>query len=74
MEQNPIIKLAEICQKVYGKNIETKVTGKKGADHMPTVSVAITLPNGNIYRASGSNKRIAKRAAAENALKAEKFN
>lgn len=65
---NPIVQLAELIQKLYGKNIETRVTGKTGADHAPTVSVEIELPDGRIFEASGINKRIAKQAAAEKAL------
>jgi dsRNA-specific ribonuclease len=42
---NPIIELAELVQRQYGKNIETRVLGKTGADHMPTVSVEIELQN-----------------------------
>jgi dsRNA-specific ribonuclease len=66
---NPIIELAELVQRQFGSNIETKVTGKTGADHMPTVSVAIILPGGRTFEASGTNKRIAKQKAAEKALK-----
>ncbi len=65
---NPIIELAELIQKQFGRNIETKVIGKTGADHMPTVSVEIKLPDGRIFKASGTNKRIAKQKAAEKAL------
>jgi len=65
---NPIIKLAELVQKQFGKNIETRVIGKTGADHMPTVSVEIKLPNGVTFEAYGTNKRIAKQKAAEIAL------
>lgn len=65
---NPIIELAELVQKQFGANIETKVTGKTGADHMPTVSVEIELPDGRTFEASGTNKRIAKQKAAEKAL------
>ena len=68
MEKNPIIELAELVQKQFGENIETRVLGKTGADHMPTVSVEIELPDGRIFEASGTNKRIAKQRAAEKAL------
>ena len=68
METNPIIELAELVQRQYGANIETRVTGKNGPDHMPTVNVQIELPDGRIYEASGTNKRIAKQKAAEKAL------
>ena len=68
---NPIIELAELVQKQYGRNIETRVTGKTGADHMPTVSVKIELPDGRVFEASGTNKRIAKQKAAEQALNAD---
>ena len=67
-EKNPIIELAEKMQRIFGQNIETEVLTKEGQDHCPTVTVAIHLPNGKVYEASGSNKRIAKRKAAENAL------
>jgi len=65
---NPIIELAELVQKEYGQNIETRVLGKTGADHMPVVSVEIELPDGRRFEASGTNKRIAKQKAAEQAL------
>lgn len=68
MEKNPIIELAELVQRQFGANIETRVTGKTGADHMPTVSVEIELPDGRVFEASGTNKRIAKQKAAEKAL------
>lgn len=66
--KNPIIELSELVQRQYGRNIETRVTGKTGADHMPTVSVEIELPDGRIFQANGTNKRIAKQKAAEKAL------
>ena len=72
--QNPITKLAEIIQAQYGKNIETNVLSKTGEDHEPTIKVEIILPNGKRYTAKGSNKRIAKRLAAEKALDAEGLN
>ena len=68
MEKNPIIELAELVQRQYGANIETRVTGKTGADHMPTISVEIKLPDGRVFKSSGTNKRIAKQKAAEKAL------
>ncbi len=67
-EVNPITELAEAIQAKYGANIETRVVSKRGSDHNPTITVEIELPNGDIYKASGSNKRIAKRLAAEKAL------
>ena len=68
MEKNPIIELAELAQRRFGANIETRVTGKSGADHSPTVSVEIELPDGRVFEASGTNKRIAKQQAAKKAL------
>ena len=69
--QNPITKLAEAIQQLYGKNIETFVVSKVGKDHNPTIEVKILLPNENEYFAEGGNQRIAKRLAAEKALEAE---
>lgn len=67
--QNPIIELAEKCQKTYGANIETRVVKKAGPDHCPTIFVEIDLPNGKTYAGSGANQKEAKKRAAEQALK-----
>lgn len=66
---NPIIELAELIQSMHGKNIETRVVGKSGADHCPTIKVEIELPTGEVFRASGSNQKEAKQKAAHEALK-----
>lgn len=68
---NPIVILAEKCQAEYRANITTKVVNKVGEDHRPTITVEIELPNGNVYRASGANQKIAKQKAAEIALEIE---
>lgn len=68
MEKNPIIELAELVQRQYGKNIETRVINKTGADHCPVITVEIELPNGDIFTASGKNKKEAKQKAAREAL------
>jgi len=65
---NPIIELAELVQRQYGKNIETRVTGKTGADHCPVITVEIELPNGEIFTAAGINQKEAKQKAAREAL------
>lgn len=65
---NPISELNELVQKLYGKSIKTKVLSKDGADHIPTVKVEISLPNGQTFTASGANKRLAKQKASEEAL------
>ena len=67
-ELNPIVALAELVQSRHGANIETKVLGKTGADHCPTVEVEITLPTGEAFKAYGSNKKLAKQKAAKEAL------
>ena len=68
MNTNPIVELAELVQRQYGKNIETRVTGKTGADHCPVITVEIELPNGDIFTASGINQKEAKQKAAREAL------
>lgn len=65
---NPIVKLTEKCQRIFRESMVTRVIGKKGADHNPTITVEIELPNGKIYQASGINQKIAKQKAAEKAL------
>lgn len=67
--ENPIIRLGELTQRCYGKNIETEVIGKTGADHCPVVKVRITMPNGEYEEATGNNKKVAKQKAAERLLK-----
>lgn len=66
--ENPIVKLAELCQKTFGANIETRVVKKIGADHCPTIFVEVELPNGKVYGGSGSNQKEAKKMAAQKAL------
>lgn len=66
--ENPIIKLSEAVQEMYGQNIETRVVSKTGADHCPNITVEIELPNGDIYEATAGNKREAKQLAAQKAL------
>lgn len=66
--KNPIVELAEKCQKIFRESMITRVIGKEGADHNPTITVEIELPNGKIYKASGINQKIAKQKAAEKAL------
>jgi len=73
METNPIIKLSEIIQKYCKKNIKTRVVGKIGEPHCPTISVEIELPYGAIYQATGLNKKIAKQKAAMQVLEAIEY-
>jgi len=67
--ENPVIILAEKCQKIFKESIETRVVSKTGPDHCPVISVEIELPNGKIFKASGINQKEAKQAAAVEALK-----
>lgn len=68
MNTNPIVELAELCQRKFRESIVTRVIGKEGEDHLPTITVEIELPNGKVYQASGSNQKIAKQFAAMKAL------
>ena len=68
MTINPITALSEKIQKRYGQNIQTRVVGKEGQDHCPTISVEIELPDGTIFKASGLNQRETKQKAAQQAL------
>ena len=65
---NPIVELTEKVQRKFRESMVTRVIGKEGADHNPTITVEIELPNGKIYKASGINQKIAKQKAAEKAL------
>lgn len=65
---NPIVELAELCQRKFRESMVTRVIGKEGADHNPTITVEIELPNGKVYTASGINQKFAKQKAAEKAL------
>jgi len=66
--ENPIVTLAERVQKEFGENIKTRVIDKTGPDHCPTITVEIELPDGTVYRSSGSNQKDAKKIAARYAL------
>lgn len=65
---NPIIRLGELVQKMYGENIETEVLSVLGYDHCPLVTVRITLPNGEYETASACNQKVAKKIAAKKLL------
>jgi dsRNA-specific ribonuclease len=65
---NPIVELTEKVQRKFRESMVTRVIGKEGADHNPTITVEIELPNGKIYQASGINQKVAKQKAAEKAL------
>lgn len=66
--ENPIVELSEKAQRKFRESIITRVIGKEGPDHNPTITVEIELPNGKVYQASGSNQKVAKQKAAEKAL------
>lgn len=66
--ENPIIRLGELVQKIYGENIETEVLSVLGDDHCPLVTVRITLPDGEYETASAGNKKVAKKIAAKKLL------
>lgn len=66
--ENSIVVLSETCQKLYGANIVSEATDKRGPDHEPLISVAITLPGGEVFHGAGLNQRKARRDAAEKAL------
>ena len=65
---NPIIRLGELVQKMYGENIETEVLSVLGYDHCPLVTVKITLPDGEYETASAGNQKVAKKIAAKKLL------
>jgi len=65
---NPIVELTERVQRKFRESMVTRVIGKEGADHNPTIKVEIELPNGKVYQASGINQKVAKQKAAEKAL------
>lgn len=69
MNENPIVKLSELVQRIYGSSLQTEVLGKTGPDHCPTVKVKITLPNGKYEIATGGNQKEAKKLAAQRLLK-----
>lgn len=68
MNTNKIIELAERVQRDFRKNIVTRVVGQIGPSHSPTITIEIELPDGKIFQASGSNQKLAKVLAAEEAL------
>lgn len=68
METNPIVELAEYCQKRFRANIKTSVDCQSGKDHCPKICVSITLPCDERFEAFGANQKEAKQKAAREAL------
>jgi dsRNA-specific ribonuclease len=69
---NPVTKLAELVQKTYGANMETEIW-TEGASHTPLVHCRLILPDGTQFTATGRNQKLAKQAAAEQALNTLEF-
>lgn len=69
LPENPMIVLAEFYQKQYGKDILSKVIDVYGSADRQVIEVEIDCPDGGIFRAHASNQRIARRIAAEKALR-----
>ena len=67
--ENPIIRLGELVQRRYGRNIKTEVLSVRGADHCPLVTVKITLPNGVYVTESAGNQKVAKQIVAKKIVK-----
>lgn len=65
---NPVIELSLKIQKMYGKNIITEMISQEGPDHCPTITMRVSLPNGDSYTGSGENKKEGSKAAARKAL------
>jgi dsRNA-specific ribonuclease len=69
---NPVTQLAELVQKNYGANMETEIW-TEGASHAPLVHCKLVFPDGTQYTATARNQRLAKQAAAEQALATLQF-
>jgi hypothetical protein len=69
---NPIIELAEYCQKHFKQNIETVVSIDGGSQHEPVIKADIIIPNGEVYSGKGKNQKEAKQKAAILALESIK--
>jgi dsRNA-specific ribonuclease len=67
-ETNPIIVLAEFCQKQFHASIHSRVTDVTGPCHMPTITAEIQLPDGKTFLGTGNNKKEAKQEAARSAI------
>lgn len=65
---NPIVELSLKIQKMYGENIITEMVSQEGPDHCPTITMLISLPNGDSYTGVGNNKKEASKDAARKAL------
>jgi len=69
MGANPIVILSEKIQKMFRKSIETYIIDTYGPCHNPIITAEILLPDGRTFKATGSNQKLAKQKAAEEALK-----
>jgi hypothetical protein len=66
--ENPIVRINELSQEMYGQNIQFDITNI-GDKHTPEIKVELITPWG-IFEAIGPNQRVAKSRTAESALKA----
>jgi len=66
--ENPIVRINELSQEVYGQNIRFDISNV-GDKHIPEIKVELITPWG-IFESIGPNQRVAKSKAAESALKA----
>jgi hypothetical protein len=69
---NSVVELGLLCQKIFRKNIKTDVVKITGLDHARTVYVKIILPDGKVFESSASNQKKARQKAALEALEAFK--
>lgn len=67
--ENPIVILNEKIQKKFATSPIWTAPIKIGPDHLPTITVEVSLPNGRKYKGVGSNQRLARQEAAKEALK-----
>ena len=65
---NPIVELALLSQKLFKESIVTEVVSVEGKSHIPVITVQITLPNKQVFKATSGSKKVAKQLAATNAL------
>lgn len=67
-EQDDASYLNEICQKLFGQNLDCRLVSQSGAPHLPTIKVRVTTPDGKTAEAHANSQKVARQRAAKRLL------
>lgn len=65
---NSTVKLNELIQSIWGKNMNCCIIDKTGHDHAPVITIKILLPDDTQFIGYGINQKLARKDAAIHAI------